>query len=108
MTVPEPSPAYTQAPQDSMDRLQKAISSMEERGMQQDPRFNHLMSIANRHKMSAGSTPSPQPPNLQQDSNHQQQGSGMMGFAFIVPPLIWSILVFLKGLICSISFINDT
>ena len=71
MTVPEPSPAY---PQDNMERLQKAISSMEERGMQQDPRYNHLISMANRAKMGSGSsaTPSPQPDPSQQ----QQQGPG--------------------------------
>ena len=79
MTVPEPSPAYPQPPQD-LERLQKAITTMEEHGHQDDPRYGQLVALANRAKMNSvtSATPSPQPLNIPPGSgNHPQQPGGM-------------------------------
>lgn len=68
MPVPQqPSQAMQQQqqtpyPQDNLHMLQKAIITMEEKGMQEDPRYAQLMAIANRSK----AVPSPgitTPPN---------------------------------------------
>ncbi|XP_013396616.1 transcription activator BRG1 isoform X1 [Lingula anatina] len=46
MTAPAPASAY----QDNLQMLHKAINSLEEKGMQDDPRYVQLMAMANRAK----------------------------------------------------------
>ncbi|KAJ8305679.1 hypothetical protein KUTeg_016224 [Tegillarca granosa] len=50
MTAPPPGPAYPQhgQPQDNVMMIQKAINQMEEKGMQDDPRYAQLMAMADR------------------------------------------------------------
>ncbi|CAI9732152.1 probable global transcription activator SNF2L2 isoform X1 [Octopus vulgaris] len=80
---PQPPPVY---PQDNMKMLETAINSMEEKGMQDDPRYSHLVIIANRTKgvvsgggngtaSGPGSQGSTGPPNM----GGPGQGMGMSG-----------------------------
>ncbi|CAG0885583.1 unnamed protein product [Darwinula stevensoni] len=58
MHGPMPQPAYGQ---ENLNALQRAISSMEQRGMQEDPRYSQLMAMANRAKQATTASPSPPP-----------------------------------------------
>ncbi|XP_067949121.1 probable global transcription activator SNF2L2 [Watersipora subatra] len=54
MTAPAPTPAYQD---DNVAKLQRAIHSMEQKGMQGDQRYHQLVALANRHSASAMSGP---------------------------------------------------
>ncbi|CAH1772648.1 unnamed protein product [Owenia fusiformis] len=60
MASPAPNPNYQQSgpQQDNMQMLQKAISTMEEKGMKGDPRYNQLVDMA-RQKQGEGMNPGP-------------------------------------------------
>lgn len=70
--------------QDNMEMLQKAISSMEERGMQSDPRYQHLLNIRAKQQgymQGDGSNPSQESPGGGGMDQHQggYQGPPMQG-----------------------------
>ncbi|XP_074643538.1 SWI/SNF-related matrix-associated actin-dependent regulator of chromatin subfamily A member 2-like [Tubulanus polymorphus] len=73
MTAPPPAPAYQH-----QEMLQKAITSMEEKGMQDDPRYAQLVAMANHHgNKNGGGNQSPCPP--QHPGDGQPSESQMPG-----------------------------
>lgn len=49
------------SPQENLNAIQRAIDSMEEKGMQEDPRYSQLIALRNRQ----GNMEPPRPPHMQ-------------------------------------------